>query len=321
MNRREFIGAGLAAAPTLLSCARAARRPKRLEPLALATADTEAHVVEVSLATGRIHGRLPTIDGPHGIQSGPGGVAIVAHTDAGAVSVLDGRPVRVRKILRGFSAPRYAAITPDGRHAFVTDSGTGELAVVDLQATRVVHRLSVGQHARHVTLDPAGRTLWIGLGSSAAEIAVVDVRDPLRPRNVRRIRPPFLAHDVGFSPSGRRVWVTAGHEPRVALYAADGRRPAALLPAAPGPQHVTFGPNAAYVASGSGRSLRVHALGDGRLVRDTRVPIGSYNVQRGAGRVLTPSLDMGALTILDGRGKVIHQVQVASHAHDVCVVS
>jgi len=83
---------------------------------------------------------------------------------------------------------------------------------------------------------------------------------------------------------------------------------------------VTFGPHAAYVASGSGRSLRVHALGDGRLLRDTRVPIGSYNVQRGAGRVLTPSLDMGALTILDDRGRVLHELQVASHAHDVCVV-
>jgi DNA-binding beta-propeller fold protein YncE len=226
----------------------------------------------------------------------------------------------VRKVVRGFSAPRYAAIAPDGRHAFVTDSGAGELAVLDLRTTRVVHRLAVGQHARHLTLDPAGRTLWIGLGSSAAEIAVVDVRDPLRPRNIRRIRPPFLAHDVGFSPSGRRVWVTAGHESRLALYAADATRPAVLLPAGPGPQHVTFGPDAAYVASGSGRSLRVHALGDGRLLRDTRVPIGSYNVQRGAARVLTPSLDMGALTILDDRGRVLHEVQVASHAHDVCVL-
>ncbi|MCW3064032.1 MAG: putative surface layer protein, partial [Solirubrobacterales bacterium] len=243
-----------------------------------------------------------------------------AHTGAGAVSVLDGRPVRVRRVLRGFSAPRYAAIAPDGRHAFVTDSGAGELAVLDLRSARVVQRLSVGAHARHLTLDPAGRTLWIGLGSSATEVAVVDVRDPTQPRNVRRIRPPILAHDGGFTPSGRRVWVTAGRESRIAVYAADGHRAAALLAAAPGPQHVTFGPGAAYVASGSGRSLRVHALDDNRLLTDTRVPLGSYNVQRGAGRVLTPSLDMGQLTILDGRGRIVHEVQVASHAHDVCVV-
>jgi len=203
MNRREFIAAGLATAPTLLSCGRLAAAPKRSEPLALATADTEAHVVAVSLTTGKVHQRLRTVEGPHGIQSGANQIAVVAHTDAGAVSILDGRPITVRKVLRGFSAPRYAAITPDGRHAFVTDSGTGELAVVDLQTAKVVHRTPVGEHARHLTLDPAGRTLWIGLGSSAAELAVVDVRDPLRPRNVRRIRPPFPAHDVGFSPTSR----------------------------------------------------------------------------------------------------------------------
>jgi hypothetical protein len=114
--------------------------------------------------------------------------------------------------------------------------------------------------------------------------------------------------------------VTAGHDAQVAIYAADGSRPSTQLPAAAGPQHVTFGPDAAYVASGSGRSFRVHALTDGRLLRETAVPLGSYNVQRGGGRVLTPSLDMGALTALDSRGRVRWEVQAAAHAHDVCIV-
>jgi DNA-binding beta-propeller fold protein YncE len=315
MNRREFL---IAAAPLAFApraCGLLATAARRADPVALVTADTEAHVVEVALSTGRIRRRIPTLDGPHGIQSG-GGVAVVAHTDAGAVSLIEGG--RVRRVLRGFSAPRYAAIA--GRHAFVTDSGAGELATIDLDRSRVVRRTPVGAHARHVTLDPAGRTLWIGLGSSAAALVVVDVRDPARPRVIRHVAPPFAAHDVGFSPTGHRVWVTAAHATQVAIYAADGSRPQATLPAAVGPQHVTFGPHAAYVASGSGRSVRVHALSDGRVLHETRVPIGSYNVQRGAGRVLTPSLDMGALTALDGRGRVLWQIQAAAHAHDVCVL-
>ena len=64
--------------------------------------------------------------------------------------------------------------------------------------------------------------LWVALGSSAQAIAVVDVCDPLRPRVRRRVRPPFLAHDVAFSPSGRRVWVTAGRERRLAVLPAAG---------------------------------------------------------------------------------------------------
>jgi hypothetical protein len=311
MNRREFLLAG-AVAPFV--------RPAR-EPVALVTADTEAHVVVVSLSGHRVLRRVGTVEGPRSIQGGPGGIAIVGHTAAGAVTLLEGRPPRVRRVLRGFEEPRYSVFGPDGRHAFMTDSGSGEIAVIDLRAGRVVRRVEVGALARHVTIDPAGRRLWIGLGSSASAIAVVDVEDPLRPRLLRTLHPPFLVHDVGFSPSGRRVWLTAGREPRLAVYRSDGSGPVRVLRADLAPQHVTFGPSVAYVASGEGRSLHVHALTDGRLLRAARIPIGSYNVQRGAALVLSPSLNMGTLTLLDRHGRVRAEPRVARAAHDACVVS
>jgi DNA-binding beta-propeller fold protein YncE len=320
MNRREFLAAGAAAAPLLAGLRPLDARAAAGEPLALVTADTEAHVAVVSLAARRVRRRIATIEGPRSIQSGPGGVVLVGHSAAGAVTLMEGWPVRVRRVLRGFVTPRYAVVTPDGRYGFVTDSGSGEVAVIDLRLGRVVRRAEVGARARHVTLDPAGRTLWVSLGSSAAQIAVVDVTDPLRPRVTRLVRPPFLAHDVGFSPTGRRVWVTAGREARMAIYSAQERSRPLLLGADAGPQHVTFGPALAYVASGEGRSVRVHSLADGRLLRTARVPLGSYNIQRGAGRVLTPSLGGGMLTVLDRHGRVTGEVRVASAAHDACVV-
>jgi hypothetical protein len=316
MNRREFLAAGLAAAP-LFQCARAPVVAAR-EPLALATADTEAHVVAVSLAGHRVVRRVSTVDGPRSIQAGPGSVAVVGHAAAGAVTLLEGRPPRVRRVLRGFEQPRYTAFAGD--HAFVTDSGSGEVAVIGLRRGRVIRRVEVGALARHVTVDPGGRRLWISLGSSASTIVVVDIGEPARPRVVRRIHPPFLVHDVGFSPSGRRVWLSAGREPTLAIFHADGRGPLRLLRADRAPQHITFGPACAYVASGEGRSLHVHSLEDGRLLRAVRIPIGSYNVQRGAGIVLTPSLNTGALTFLDRTGRVRASPRVAAAAHDVCVV-
>jgi hypothetical protein len=185
----------------------------------------------------------------------------------------------------------------------------------------VVNRVAVGALARHLTLSPDGQTLWVSLGSSAAHIVVVDVSDPARPKPVRRIAPPFLAHDVGFSPSGRRVWVTAGRERKLAVYGARAAGRPVLLAADDAPQHVTFGRGAAYVASGDGASLRVHTLSDGRVVRRTKIPYGSYNVQRSHGRVLTPSLARGTLTILDSRGRVLHETRVAPAAHDACVIA
>src|SRR5215210_1854990 len=189
MNRRQFLAAGLAAAP-FMQCG---RRPvvAAREPHALATADTEAHVAVVSLASRRVVRRVHTIEGPRSIQAGPGGVAIAGHSAAGAVTLLEGRPPRVRRVLRGFEQPRYTVF--GGEHAYVTDSGSGELAVIDLRRGRVVRRVTVGALARHVTIDPTGRRLWISLGSSAPAIVIVGIDDPLRPRVLRTVQPPSRA--------------------------------------------------------------------------------------------------------------------------------
>jgi hypothetical protein len=74
------------------------------------------------------------------------------------------------------------------------------------------------------------------------------------------------------------------------------------------------------VASGDGASVRVHDLLRGRVRRTARVPYGSYNIQAGAGAVVTPSLARGTLTILDRTGRVRREVKVAHAAHDACLL-
>ena len=75
----------------------------------------------------------------------------------------------------------------------------------------------------------------------------------------------------------------------------------------------------AYVTSGDDGLLRVHAL-DGRLLRTTRIPAGSYNVQHGERVVLTPSLSRGTLCVVSERGDLLHRVQAARSSHDACFV-
>jgi hypothetical protein len=93
-----------------------------------------------------------------------------------------------------------------------------------------------------------------------------------------------------------------------------------VLDADVAPQHVAFGPSSAYLASGEGRSVQVRALDDGRLLRRQRTPYGSYNVTRRAGRVLTPSLGTGTLSVLNAGGQLAWDVDVAPAAHDACVM-
>ena len=47
---------------------------------------------------------------------------------------------------------------------------------------------------------------------------------------------------------------------------------------------------------------------------------GSYNVQHGAGRVVTPSLDDGTVTIVGESGRVIARTRIAAAAHDACLI-
>ncbi len=301
MDRRSFLLAAAAAPFTV-----------RALPVALVTADTEAQVVAVDLLTGLVRKRIPTRPGPRSIER-VGASAVVAHTAVGAVSIV--RDLAVRHVLGGFVEPRYTASARDGRHAFVTDSGNAELVTVDVERGAVVARLKLRLWPRHLSLSRDGRTLWVGLGTASPELAVVDVSDPRRPRLHGRVRPPFPAHDVGFSPTGR-VWVTAGEARSIAVY--DGAE-ARTLVADAAPQHVTFLAGRAFVTSGDDGTLRVYDEPSARLLHVTRVPVGSYNVQYAAGRVLTSSLVLGTLCVLDDRGRLRERRRVAASSHDACL--
>src|SRR6266545_919141 len=245
MNRRQFLAA-TAAAPFVLrtELVRAAA-----DPLALVTADTNSSVVAVDPFRGRVLRRISTHADPRSIEL-VGETAVIAHTAVGAVTLLHGPSLEIRSVLHSFDEPRYTAGAPDHRHAFVTDSGR-------------------------------------------REVAVLDVSNPAHPRLAAKIRPPFLGHDVGFVPGGRQVWVTSGDRGALAVYNAGNGKVVRRLPAGAPPQHVTFVGGNAYVTSGNDGNLRVQSLRDGRILRRTEVPVGSYNVQQGWGRILTPSLDHG----------------------------
>jgi hypothetical protein len=139
----------------------------------------------------------------------------------------------------------------------------------------------------------------IALGTASPELAIVKGAD------VRYRKAPFPVHDVGFAPDGR-LWLTGGEHKSIWA----GR----TLPAGSPPQHVTFLNGRAYVTSGDDGTLRTHAL-DGAVLHEARVPVGSYNVQFGADRVFTPSLDAGTLAVLDGP-----VVKVARSSHDACLM-
>jgi hypothetical protein len=314
MDRKAFV----AGAAALVVAPRALARMSGRQ-LALVTADEEARLVAVELPSGRIHRYVGTLPKPRSIES-VGPMAVVAHSEIGAVSIVRGATLEVEHVLRGFGEPRYTAGHPDGRHAYVTDAKRGEVIALDVLRGRVVSRARVGALARHVSLDPRGRTLWIALGSKAEQIAIVDTSQRARPRLLRRIRPPFLAHDVGWAPGGKRVWVSSGDLSEVAVYAARSGRLLRRLAADKPPQHFTFRGQLVFVASGESGTLRVHQV-NGDHLRTARIPDDSYNVQQADGWVVTPGLGTGTLCLLDREGRPRWHKTIARSSHDACIVT
>jgi hypothetical protein len=299
VNRREFI-AFAAAVPFGVRSGLAAAAAA---PWALVTCDTESRLAVVDLGSLAVARSIAVLPDPRSVEL-VGRRAVVCHTAVGAVSIVGAGGVE--HVLREFTEPRYTAAHPDGRHAFVTDSGHGGVVAIDVVRGRVLGRLNLPGWARHITIDAAGRRLWVGLGTVSEHVAVVDAASL---QHLSSLTPGFGVHDVGVAPDGR-LWLTGGRDRRLAIgdtmHAAD-----------PAPQHVTFGGAVAYVTSGEAGTLRVLSL-DGRLLRTTAVPMGSYNVQQGFGMVLTASLSAGSLTVLDRHGAVLARLQVASSCHDAC---
>jgi DNA-binding beta-propeller fold protein YncE len=329
VDRGQFLAAAAAGSLSLAFGGRGLAALTKGMPVALVTADLESHVVVLDLATTRVVKRIATGPGPRAIEHirGPFGSAVlVAHTEHGVVTLIGAQSLSIRRSeLDAFEEPRYACASPRGRLGgpvigYVTDSAAEEVVTVDVAGRgKVLWRTRVPGPARHISISPDGHTIWTALGTAAPRIAVLDAADAAQPKLVRTFAAPFLAHDVVFAPDSRTVWVTSGDERQIALYR-GGRRPARVLAAGAAPQHVTFTREKAFVASGEDGTVRRHRL-DGGLVREARVPTGSYNVAFGFDRLVTPSLGQGTVTFLDRNGRVAAVRKVARAAHDVCIVA
>lgn len=292
--------------------------------VALVTAETLNKLLAVELPSGKILRRLHLPADPENVEARPGvRIAVVVSSRGRAVSLIEMRRLRVARVLRRFRFPHIAAITPTGRYAYVTDDGSGKLNVIDLRRRRLVRRVFVGAGAHHLGISPDGRSTWVALGEHARSIVVLDTSRPKRPRVVGRIDPRGLGHDLAFTPSGARVWVTHSDSSTVAVFSARTRRLLKTLSAGSPPQHVAFarfgGKARAYVTSGYAGSMQVRDARTGRLLRTVRTAYGSFNLGLGNELVATSSLVRGTLTELDARGRSLGRWKVAPAARDVAL--
>ncbi|HWD74837.1 MAG TPA: hypothetical protein VG371_06830 [Solirubrobacteraceae bacterium] len=294
------------------------QRASRPRPQELVTDEAQdlLAVVDLRSRTARLFIGLPA--GPQYVAAEPG-AALVTSPPAGAVTLLKGDPLRVVKVLHGFGAPHVIEITPDRVHAYVTDDARGTLTAIRISDDRVTRTLTVGAQAHHMASSPDQRRLWIALGEQARTIVIVDTAHVEDPRLIGRFDPGFPAHDLAFSPDGRRVWVTSAAGPDVIVLRASDHRALFRVPVGPPPQHIAFAGGDAYLTSGYGSTLERVSAGTGRIIRRTRSPYGSFEVDAAGGFVTTASLLNGRLAIYNRRLKLLRVIKLGPATRDVAI--
>jgi DNA-binding beta-propeller fold protein YncE len=287
---------------------------------ALVTAETVNQLIVVE--SGRVVKRLAMPAEPENVEAFPNETAVVVSTRAGAVTIVDTRRLRVRRVFRGFDSPHIAAFSPDGALIYITDDARGQLAVI---GDRVLRKVFVGYGAHHIAVGPKGSRLWIALGERARSIVIVNTASPRRPITVGRVDPHGLAHDLAFTPDGRYVWVTYDAGSVIRVFSARTRRPVATLYGGTPPQHVLFGrvgtvfERTAYVTSGNDGTVREFRWRDRKLLRVLHTARGSFNLSAEFGWLATASLTQGIISEFSGnRRRLIH---VAPATRDVALAT
>jgi DNA-binding beta-propeller fold protein YncE len=289
-------------------------------PVALVTAETSNEVLAVSLGPhgGKVLRRIHLVD-PLMIAAPLRGPAVVVNP-RGTVTLLAWYTLRPIAVFHSFRAPKVAAIAPDGRLAYVTDEGTGDLSVIDLARRRIVARVFVGLMAHHLGISPNGSRIWVALGESATTIVRLDSTNPRKPHVIGRFHPRFGAHDIAFAPSGQQVWVTSASSPLVTAFSATTGKALRTVAAGRAPQHIVFSGGQVLITSGYGSSLAgIWWRGRSRS-RVVAMPYGSFNLSTFGGEIVTTSLLTGQVTELEaGTLKRFWTTKVAPAARYVAI--
>jgi DNA-binding beta-propeller fold protein YncE len=296
-------------------------RPLGGTPVALVTAERQNELLAVSLPDGHLLGRVSIAADPETVAAQPTGPAVVVSPSSHTVTLLAWRSLRRLAVLRDFRSPQIAAITPDGEWAYITDSATGYLSVIELANDRIVDRVFVGYDAHHLTISPDQSRTWVALGESASTIVVLDTKRPNRPRPVDRFHPATLVHDVAFAPDGRSVWLSSAQTNGVSVLDATSHHLLGTIAAGPAPQHIAFGTRGhVYITSGYGSTIETADEHTYRLLQRATTPYGSFNLATVGDLVVTASLLNGTITAYNGANLARwYSKQLAPAARDLAL--
>lgn len=170
------------------------------------------------------------------------------------------------------SQPHGLAITPDNRHLLVTNDGSDDVMLIDVETFQVVSTVpDVGAAPHMVAIRPDGREAWVG-NVAGGDVSVIDLERALTtpaeavvcvtPGGAGaecRIPAGVGTEGVEFTRDGRTAYAANGGSDTVAVIDVATRSVVRQLSIPGGPRRVHVGPDGrrAYVTQLFGNSVSV----------------------------------------------------------------
>lgn len=161
-----------------------------------------------------------TVVVPDGVTSGPVSVSYGGTTDAITLELYDVLPSVDPAVSRTVaeSAPRDVEISPDGGTAYVTNTGSGTVSVLDIGTGDILESIRVGDQPLKVVLSPDGSRIYVSnFGSHTVSIISTATMTVLETIDVG-LNPFGLA----ISPDGKRLYVAEYTSRKISIIDVDG---------------------------------------------------------------------------------------------------
>ena len=207
-----------------------------------------------------------------------GGHAYVSNFARGTLEIVDTRSFEVvDEVRRVGQYPKVVAVAPDDARVYVANWGTGDVAVVDPAAGRVVAKLDVGRRPRGMAVDADG-TVYVN-AMWDHRVQVFDPRAPDTPEATR--------------PASPRSTIDTCQFPRHAVLDGSGPEPALFV-----------------TCSGDDR-LRWHGL-DGRVLGEVEVGDNprSFGLSDDGQWSAVANFDASSVTLVDLAGGRLHTTEI-----------
>ncbi|HEY4272266.1 MAG TPA: beta-propeller fold lactonase family protein [Candidatus Udaeobacter sp.] len=250
-------------------------------------------------------------------------LVFVSNERSGDVTVIDGNSDAVVVTFPVGKRPRGIHATPDGRHLFVTLSGSPRMApgldenrppadkradglgVIDPAARKLIDRWHVGSDPEQFAISKDGKFAFIA-NEDDASASIIDLDSGQARGKIKVSEEP---EGVGVNPTNGEVYVTCEEKGEVFAIDPDQQRVIAKIDTGGRPRSVVFLPDGsrAYVACETGGYVAVIDATSHKLLSKIQLPTGSLPM----GTVI--SKDGKELYVSTGRGNAIAIIDTQKH--------